>query len=57
MNTEYNKAVVAILGGAVTLVAAFGLNVDWATPELISGIGSFITAVLVWAVPNKKPAA
>jgi len=55
--TEYNKAIVAILGGAVTLVAAFGLNVDWATPELISGIGSFITAVLVWAVPNKKPAA
>jgi len=56
MGSSYNKAIVAILGGVVTFVAAFGIDVSWATPELISGAGSFLTAVLVWLVPN-KPAA
>jgi len=56
MSSTYNKAIVAFLGGVVTLVAAFGIDVSWASPELISGVGSFLTAVLVWLVPN-KPAA
>ena len=51
--TAYNKAIVAFLGAAVTLAAAFGVSVDWATPELISGVGGLITAVLVYLVPNK----
>ena len=51
---NYSKAIVAFLGAAATLAAAFGLNVDWATPELISGVGGLITAVLVYIVPNKS---
>lgn len=57
MTGEYNKAIVAFLGGVVTLVAAFGIDVSWASPELISGVGSFLTAILVWLIPNAKPAA
>jgi len=54
MNTTVNKAVVALLGSIVTLVSMFGVNVDWASPELIGAIGSIITAGLVYLVPNKK---
>lgn len=58
MNTEFNKAVVALLGSILTIAATFGLKVDWATPEMISGIGGLITALLVYLVPNKaKPSA
>ena len=53
MVTGFDKAIVAFLGGVVTLVAAFGVDVSWATPELISGVGSFLTAVLVYLIPNK----
>lgn len=53
MVTGFDKAIVAFLGAALTLAAAFGVNVDWATPELISGVGGLITAVLVYLVPNK----
>lgn len=48
--TKYNKAIMAILGGVATLGGLLGLDVD---PELISGAGSLLTALLVWWVPNR----
>lgn len=56
MNTEFNKAIVALLGAVVTIAATFGMKVDWATPEIISAVGGALTALLVYLVPNKaKP--
>lgn len=51
--SQYNKAIVAFLGAMVTLAATFGLTVDWATPEVIQAAGGIVTAILVWAIPNK----
>jgi hypothetical protein len=34
---------------------SFGVNVDWATPELLGSIGSVLSAILVYVVPNKEP--
>ena len=51
MNTTINKAVVAILGGAATIAANWGLNLD---PDLVNWLGVVITGVLVWAGPNKR---
>lgn len=57
MNTTINKAVVAVLGGFVTLVGVvWGEDViSWATPEVVSAIGGLITAALVYLIPNKDP--
>lgn len=51
--SQYNKAIVAFLGAMVTIAATFGLTVDWATPEVIQAAGGIVTAILVWAIPNK----
>ncbi|QEX18475.1 hypothetical protein FRZ44_37820 [Hypericibacter terrae] len=53
----YNKAIVAFLGGAITLAGVFGLPTDWATPELVTAIGGVITTLLVYVVPNLPPKA
>jgi CBS-domain-containing membrane protein len=56
MFTSIDKAIVAILGGLATVAAmSFGVNVDWATPELLGSIGSVLSAILVYVVPNKEP--
>ena len=54
MFTQYDKAIVAFLGAALTLAAALGLNTSWATPGLIEGVGGLVTTVFVYAIPNKK---
>ncbi len=58
--TKFNKAIVAIIGGAATVASMlFGANVDFLTPELIAAVGSIVTSILVFAVPNtpaKTPA-
>jgi hypothetical protein len=43
---KYNKAVVAILGGVVTL---FGLAVE---AEVIQAAATILTPILVYAIPN-----
>lgn len=55
MNTTVNKAVVAILGGVVTLAATAGLDLSWASDGLIQGVGTMVTAFLVWLIPNSDP--
>jgi hypothetical protein len=47
---RYRKAIVAIVGAAVTIAAAFGLEVDSQIPEAIVAIA---TAALVFLVPNQ----
>ena len=56
MITTFDKAIVALLGGVLSIAAAFGLSVDWATPELIGTIGSVITGILTFLIPNKVKA-
>lgn len=56
MITTFDKAIIGLIGSALSIAAAFGLNVSWATPEIIGTIGSVITALLIYIVPNKKPA-
>lgn len=53
MITSFDKAIVAMLGGILSIAASFGLSVDWATPELIGTIGSVITGILTYLIPNK----
>jgi len=48
---KYNKAIAAILGGVVTLLAAWGVDLAWATPELIATAGGVLTTVLVMVFP------
>lgn len=56
MITGFDKAIVAVLGGLVTILAAFGLELTWATPELIGTIGSVLTGILTYLIPNKAKA-
>jgi hypothetical protein len=50
---KYNKAIVAVLGGLVTLFApAIPPLAEAATPEVIQSVSTLITAVLVYAIPN-----
>jgi len=52
--TTVAKAITAIITGFATIAATvFSQSVDWLTPELTVTIGSAITALLVWLVPNK----
>ena len=54
MNTSVNKAVVALLGGIVTALGAFGVNFDWLPPDWQVTATALITAVLVYMIPNKQ---
>lgn len=54
MITSFDKAIAAVLGGVLSIVAAFGINVEWATPEMIGIAGSVLTGILTYLIPNKK---
>ena len=56
MITTFDKAIVALIGAVLSILAAFGISVDWATPEMIGIAGSVLTGVLTWAIPNKAKA-
>ncbi|MFK8015088.1 MAG: hypothetical protein AB8G17_06575 [Gammaproteobacteria bacterium] len=52
---KYNKAIVAVLGGLVTLFApAIPAIAEAATPEVIQSLSTLITAVMVYAIPNNE---
>lgn len=53
MFTKIDKAIAALLGSALTIAAAFGLNLD-IDPEVVGGIGTAITTIIVYLVPNKQ---
>ena len=49
---EMSKAIMAVLGGIAMLVAQFtGIEVS---PAIITAVGTVITTILVYAVPNKS---
>lgn len=50
---KYNKFIIALIGAVVTGGSAFGYNLEWFTPEMQATIASFLTAIAVYAVPNK----
>lgn len=54
MITSIDKAIVALLGSVLSIVAAFGVDVTWASDGLIASVGAVLTAVLVWLVPNNE---
>ena len=50
---EIRKAIVALLVPIITaLVARVGFNV---TPDVTAALSTILTAVVVWAVPNRAP--
>ncbi len=52
--TTTAKAVTAVLSGLVTIAATvFAVQWDWLTPELTVTVGTLLTAVLVYFVPNE----
>ncbi len=54
MMAKYSKAIAAFLTGLVGLLAVFGIDPDWITPELISGVTMLVSTVLVYAIPNRE---
>lgn len=54
MITGFDKAIAALIGSVLTILGAFNIHVDFLTPELIGTIGSVLTAILTYVVPNKK---
>ena len=46
----YNKAVVAVVGAVVAVLAVAGIDVD---ESLAAAVVSVVTALLVYVVPNK----
>ncbi len=53
MFSSIDKAIVAILSGIVFLAAEFGLDVP-ISEGVIAAIGTVITSILVYFVPNKS---
>jgi len=52
--TTTGKALAAVIGGIATIAATvFSMNMDWLSPELTVTIGSALSALLVYFVPNK----
>lgn len=55
MFTTVDKAIVAIIGGLLTVASmVFGMDLN-ISPEFIGAIGSVVSGVLVYLVPNKEP--
>ena len=48
--THYRKALVALIGVIVTVLAVYGVDVD---PEIVASVTTLATALLVFFVPNE----
>lgn len=54
---KYSKLIGAVVGPVVGFVVAqFALPPEWASPEAITGVTGFVTAVFVWAFPPNAEA-
>ena len=57
MFSSIDKALTAAIMGILFIVQTYtGVSIGWLTPETVSTIIGLLTPVLVWAIPNKKPA-
>lgn len=52
--SQYNKAIVAIIGGIVVLLGAFGINPVWLDEGVQQSIAAILTPILVYLIPNKE---
>jgi hypothetical protein len=58
MFSSIDKALVAMVMGLLFILQTYvGLNTSWISQETVATIIGLITPVLVWAIPNKAPAA
>jgi len=54
MFTSVDKAIVAIISGFLTVATmVFGVDLNL-SPELIAAVGSVVSGILVYLVPNKE---
>ena len=52
--TSMTKAITAIITGVATVAATiWSIDIGWLSPEMTVTIGSVVTALMVWLVPNK----
>jgi hypothetical protein len=49
MPTQYRKAIAAVIGAIVTILATQGISVD---AELVAAVTTLLTALAVWLIPN-----
>jgi hypothetical protein len=57
MFTSIDKALTALVMGLLFIIQTYtGFSLGWLTPDTVATIIGLITPVLVWAIPNKKPA-
>lgn len=57
MNTEYNKALVALVMAVLALAQWYTeFNLSFISSDGVMAIIAALSPALVWAVPNKKPA-
>lgn len=55
MFTSADKAIVAVLGAIVFFITEYtNLEPAFISEELIQSIGAVLTAILVYAIPDKK---
>lgn len=53
LNTNYNKAVVSIVGAVVTTMVALGVIPVDGSEAMATAVSTGITSVLVYLIPNK----
>lgn len=57
MFTSIDKALVAAIMGILFIIQTFtGFSLPWLTHDTVTTLIGLLTPVLVWAIPNKKPA-
>lgn len=56
MITSIDKALAALLGAIVYFLGLYDITLPWLTAEMQQQIAVALTPIVVWAVPNKKPA-
>ena len=53
---NYSKLIGSVVGAVIGLAAAFGLDVEWMTPEVQGALVSVLAIVGTFVAPsNKKP--
>jgi hypothetical protein len=57
MFSSIDKAIVAAVMGLLFIIQTYtGFSLSWISQETVATIVGLLTPVLVWAIPNKKPA-
>jgi hypothetical protein len=57
MFSSIDKAIVAAVMGILFIIQTYtGFSTSWISADAVATIVGLITPVLVWAIPNKKPA-